>query len=266
MLMNVRRFRMVRWFAGGVALVAGVLMVGSATSSGALTCRRPITLSGRERAPIDGGRVELNANEYGSRASFTIRGCGGAADFTITHSSINQTAVGAYPSLFLGRHGDFVTQHDPFPLRVSAIRPGQVRIGVDTVTPRSARRARWVDFYDIFLTAGAHANQFTSTREELEIWQNAANRGAYGPSKRVSLDGHLYNVYDLIPSQDTVAYVPVKFPSDSFRGDLRPFIRDSVRRGYAHGNWYLADVEHGFEINSGPVVGLGDRDFFVRVG
>ncbi|MBV8941940.1 MAG: hypothetical protein JO240_09425 [Solirubrobacterales bacterium] len=228
----------------------------------------PLTLSGRQKAPILGGTIVLNANQEGSGSGATISDPNGGPGFTITHSAINQATVGAYPSLFVGQHGNLVTRHDPFPLQLSAIRPGQVITSVHSVTPRSACSARWVDFYDIFLTAGAHANQFSSTREELEIWQNAGNRAPGGTpvARGVRLDGRLYDVYNHVTDANTIAYVPRRFASGSFHGDLRPFIQDSIRRGYAQPNWYLTDVEHGFEINSGNVVGLGDANFSVQVG
>jgi hypothetical protein len=79
-----------------------------------------------------------------------------------------------------------------------------------------------------------------------------------------TLGGHVYNIYRN-PTANTVQYVPARY-SDTFSGDLRPFFLDSVKRGFAASNWYLVDVEHGFEIQNPDVVGLGDSRFGVRVG
>jgi hypothetical protein len=43
-------------------------------------------------------------------------------------------------------------------------------------------------------------------------------------------------------------------------------MRDSIRRGFAKPHWWLSDIEHGFEINSGNVVGMGDKSFGVKIG
>jgi hypothetical protein len=156
------------------------------------------------------------------------------------------------------------TRNNPFPLQLSSIKPGEVTTSVTSVTPSSAT-GRWGDFYDIFLTPGAHQSPGTMPREELTIWQNQHNRGHGTPVARgVKLDGRLYDVYTPTTALGgTHAYIPETM-NDSFNGDLLPFIQDSIRRGYAQPSWYLIVVEHGFEITQGNVLGLGDSSFSVK--
>jgi hypothetical protein len=200
-----------------VTLAASLAFVAQA---GAAT----ITLSGNQRAPVAGGRIELQANEWRGTSPFTIRSDGGP-DFTITRSAINQYQVGAYPSLFVGRHGDFVTRRDPLPLQLATIRRGEVKVSVRSVTPSAASSGRWVDILDVFLTADPNVSQFSTTRrEEMVIWQNGANRGPGLPTlvaKGVSFCGRRYNVYNVIPSQDTISYIPQTYNPQVYNPQAR---------------------------------------------
>jgi cellulose 1,4-beta-cellobiosidase len=207
--------------------------------------------------------MELNGGEYRSSAPFTIQDSNGGANFKITQSSINANTVVAYPNLYVGCHGT-CTRNNPFPLQLSSIKPGEVTTSVTSVTPSSAT-GTWGDFYDIYITAGAHQSPTTMPREELTIWLDQHNRGHGSPVARgVRLDGRVYDVYKPnTPGGGTHAYIPQTM-NDSFNGDLLPFIQDSIRRGYAKPNWYLIVVEHGFEITQGNVMGLGDSSFSVK--
>jgi hypothetical protein len=222
----------------------------------------PIALSGGQATAVNGGAIVLHGGEYQSSAPFTIQDPNGRSAFTITQSSINQTTVGAYPNLMVGCQGT-CSANSPFPLQLSSIKPGEVTTSVTSVTPSTAT-GTWADFYDIFITAGAHQSGATPPREELEIWQNENNRANGAPiATGVNLDGHLYDIYlphTSVPG--TIADIPETM-NDRFNGDLLPFIQDSISRGYAQPNWYLVELRHGFEINGGNVVGLGDSAFSV---
>jgi len=215
-----------------------------------------------ETSELDGGRNNLQANEYNSSAPLTI--CSnGMPQFEVTRSGINIVAngtPGAYPSLYRGCHWGTCTSDSGLPIEVATLeREGTVTTSYVTQTVSGGA---WDDAYDIFYNASPTGTQASGSGIEMMIW--LTHSGAVKPAgsivaSNVTIGGEVYDVWW---DGYTVTYVRVKPATSVSRLDLGPLAADSVTRGYMPASWCLIDVEAGFEIWQGGT-GLKASSFSV---
>ena len=166
--------------------------------------------SALETSKLDGGRNNLQANEYNSNAPLTI--CGnGTPQFEVTTSGINLATdgpPGAYPSLYRGCHWGICTSDSGLPIEVAALeRPGTVTTSYATQT---VTEGSWNDSYDIFYNASPTGTQGSGSGIEMMIW--LAHGGAVRPAgsivaSNVTIGGKAYDVWW---DGYTVTYVRVR--------------------------------------------------------
>jgi hypothetical protein len=102
--------------------------------------------------------------------------------------------------------------------------------------------------YDNWINAGATAGSDQGTLEQM-IWLNFRDTTPIGSSvDTVSIAGQQWDVwYGSNNGFNTVSYIRAT-NTTSATLDLKPFMDDTVARGYAQGSHYLLGIQAGFEI------------------
>jgi hypothetical protein len=202
------------------------------------------TLCGRnDYLQVLGGEYIVYNNIWGSSAGeqcIDVNGTG----FTVTLSTHNSTGVAAYPCIFKGYHHWLTsTSNSGLPIRISEI--GSVPISW-TVDGTNAGGTWNISYESWFSTTGASN---PANGGELMVWINYSGGATPGGSKvgTVNLEGYTWDVYYADWDWNYVAY-KITSPIKTISFDFKPFIDDSVSRGYLSSSWYLDALEAGFEI------------------
>ena len=198
--------------------------------------------------PLDGGVYDFQINEFDSslQECATINGVG----FTITSANFANATNGspaAYTSVFRGCHWGTCTSSNPFPIQESNIASATTSASLTQPSGYNNDAA-----YDIWF------NQTSTTSgqpngAEVMIWLN--HQGSIQPfgslTGTATIDGAQYDVWTGNQSWKIVSYVATSPVTSVSNLNLLPFFEDAVSRGSLETNWWLIDVEFGFEIWTG---------------
>ena len=252
---------------------------GGGTGVSLASCAQgnPVLMHGGNTGPLalDGGKYNLNLNEWGSGNAYSICTNGGNnVDFRIDTSSINQTggAPGAYSDLFYGDGSGQDTSGSGLPLQASAMTGGGVVTSdYGTNTTGTSGGNKWDDAYDIWFNPSKNSGDSVNGLGDLEmmVWLN--HNGGASPAgsevrQNVNIGGITYNVWD---NTGTVSYVIANPVEQVTNLDIGLLAADAVSHHYGNdggmtGNWYLLDVQAGFEVWNN-VTGLTANNFSVSV-
>jgi cellulose 1,4-beta-cellobiosidase len=210
-----------------------------------------------------GGEYRINSNVWGSTpGEQCIEASSDSTYFSVTHSTHNSSDVVAYPFIFKGCHWGSCTQNSGMPLKVGEMATTHFSWIIDTNSAGGTWNASYESW---FSTAGGTAPDAA----ELMIWINYAGGANPAGSKvaTVSIGGADWDVYFANWSHTTgwyyIAYKKT-VPATSVDLDLKEFVDDAVARGYIDTDWYLDNMEAGFEIWRGGE-GLTTNYFFASV-
>lgn len=219
----------------------------------------------------NGGYV-VQANEFNSGAPFSISFKPGPPyGYTIVNSSINAAfpgAPGAYPSIYVGNQYGNLSPLNPYPIKVSSIGPGAVTTTLTATLP--AAGPIFDCSYDNWFNTQPNPTSNAINGMEWMIW--LATGGGNLPAgtlfaSGVSIGGLTYNVYFHPPWANATAGGTASFLCTStisaISYDAYPFIQYMITQGWLNPNWYLTNMQAGFEIWSGAVAGAGINSFTV---
>jgi cellulose 1,4-beta-cellobiosidase len=222
-----------------------------------------------QTASVGGGTYTVQNNEWNSSASECVTTDGGA-DFTVANSSISNSTSGApggYPSIYQGCHWGNCSSGGltSTPIQVANLTAGKVTTSWSTTQPGGSND------YDVAYDIWYNQTPTTSGQPngtELMVWLN--HNGPVQPfgsvvASNVSVGGHTYNIWEGQQSTwDTVSYVMTSGTTSVSNLDVGTLTQDMVSRGYTKSNWYLIDVEAGFELWQGGA-GLATNSFSVNI-
>jgi cellulose 1,4-beta-cellobiosidase len=254
------------------AVAAALLLVsGGVTASlsgGASAQAATTSLCASQTASVGSGSYIVQNNEYNSSESECVT-TNGNADLTVANSSIDNAIggpPGAYPSIFQGCHwGDCSSGGlSKDPVKVSNLSSETVTTSWFTTQPGGSSNA-----YDVAYDIWFNRTRTTSGQPngtEIMVWLN--HDGDVQPfgsevASDVTIDGNEYDVWEGSQSGwDTVTYEMVKRTTSVSDLNVGGLAEDSVSRGYTGSDWYLIDVEAGFELWRGGA-GLATNSFSV---
>lgn len=213
---------------------------------------------------VEGGEYIAQNNIWGAETPQCITVDG--ASFTVDssgHDNSTSGAPAAYPSLFKGCHWGQCTAGSGLPVRAGDDMPSVTSDWSTTVTGSGAYNVA----YDLWYNT-TPATSEAPDGAEMMIWldyqgpvQPAGTRIATG----VPISGAAWDVWTTQMDWRYIAYVRTGGAASVDDIDLRAFTRDAVSRGSVEEDWYLIDVEAGFEIWRGGA-GLRTNSFSVQVG
>ncbi|GAA0558198.1 GH12 family glycosyl hydrolase domain-containing protein [Actinomadura livida] len=237
-----------------LALFSFVAPAGAATQ----LCGATDTVS------VAGGEYIAQNNIWGADTPqcITVDGTSFTVD-SAGHSNSTSGAPAAYPSLFKGCHWGQCTTGSGLPVQVDGDMPS-VTTDWSTTLPGSGS---YNAAYDLWYNT-APATTGAPDGAEMMIWldyngpvQPAGTRVASG----VQISGATWDVWTTQMDWRYIAYVRTAGTASVDDLDLRAFTRDAVARDAVEEDWYLIDVEAGFEIWQGGQ-GLRTNAFSVDVG
>jgi cellulose 1,4-beta-cellobiosidase len=252
--------------------LAGLLIalaVSSGPGSRTLGLAAATSLCQEQTAAVAGGTYIVQNNEFDSGASECVSTDGGA-DFTVANSAIDNAtngSPGAYPSIYQGCHWGNCSSGglSADPIQVSGLTTGKVTTSWSTTQPGGS--SDYDVAYDIwFNQTPTTSGQPNGT--ELMVWLN--HNGSVQPigtevASNVTLGGHTYNIWEGAQSTwNTVTYEMTSPATSVSNLDVGTLAQDMVSRAYTSKNWYLIDVEAGFELWQGGA-GLETNSFSVDV-
>ena len=165
--------------------------------------------------------------------------------FTVTSAAHDQGSVASYPAIYKGCHwGACTTGWSP--TRVSDVTTAPFSWSVNTISAGTWNVAAeaWFDA-DLDTTNGFDGGA------ELMIWLDYQGMQPAGSQVgTATIAGVTRGVWTAQIGWTYIAYRATS-PMTSINADLKPFIDDSVARGYIDSSWYLHNLEAGFELMTG---------------
>jgi hypothetical protein len=226
------------------------------------------SLCGKQRALVAGGAYVMQNDEWNSSAPECLSYSQTATSFAVSQTSISQPASGGpggYPSVSAGCFYGECTKDSGLPRQIANVGPGSVTSDWTTTQPPAGS---YDAAYDIWFATSPDTRGFPDAAE-LMIW--IAHQGSPRPL------GYQVGTADVSGRPASVWYgsgsgggVPtltyeLSAPVTSVSGlDVGAFIADAMDSGYLHPDWYLIDVQAGFELWQGGQ-GLATNDFSLRV-
>ena len=254
-----------------IAATAALLLVfGVITGlAGGTAARAATNLCQSQTGSVSGGTFIVQNNEWNSSASECVT-TDGNADFTVANSSISNSTSGApggYPSIYQGCHWGNCSAGGltSTPIQVSNLTAGKVTTSWSTTQPGGSND------YDVAYDIWYNQTPTTTGQPngtELMVWLN--KNGPIQPfgsvvASNVSIGGHTYNIWFGQQSVwDTVSYVMTSPATSVSNLDVGTLTQDMVSRGFTKSNWFLIDVEAGFELWQGGA-GLATNSFAVNI-
>lgn len=208
------------------------------------------------------GRYVIRNNRFGDQGGWQC------IDVTSKGFSISQLAgvdpsgrpVG-YPSAFYGCSYDSCSPDSALPKRVSEVRDATVRVSFSYVD-----RGSWdaVSILDLDPVRGSNGDQKT------EIIIYLGNRG-HPPATpdqvrgEMGIAGHKWEVRQISPAPGAslLAFLSAE-PITDFQFNAMDFINDARKRNLVNDDWYLNNIQAGFECRSG-CIDLALNSFAVAV-
>ncbi|MEJ2871668.1 hypothetical protein WCD74_28165 [Actinomycetospora sp. OC33-EN08] len=193
-------------------------------------------------APVAGGRFEVQNNAWGADTPQ----CTTAFDtgFSVQANHAKDSGPAAYPSIVWGCNHGTCTRGTPFPRPISDL--GDVRSSWSFSVPD---RGRWNAAYDVWLDPTPRRDGH-NTGAELMIWM--ARAGGIDPigskSGTASLGGTTWDVWtgenNGVP---VISYIRRQSVREVVDLPVTDFVTDAQRRGVVQRDWYLTNLQAGFE-------------------
>ena len=211
-----------------------------------------------------GGRYIVRNDNFGGRTE-CIRNDGLRPNFSVTSSAASSRGPdpAAYPYVFYGCSWGLCTDKSVLPAPVTRVRAASASWTIATRAP-----GRWDAAFDIWFGKHRSAYRDQATGAELMIWLNARNDPAT-PAKTFEADHRRWYVYHWVARLGTRHwnYVQVRavHPTTSVSGlNLLPVIRHVEGMGLIRRDWWMLNVESGFEIWTGGT-GLATKSFSAHI-
>jgi hypothetical protein len=228
-----------------------------------------LSLCGERRAAVAGGAYVIQNDEWNSTAPECVSYSRAGAAFTVSGTSISQSSggkPGGYPSVFAGCFYGTCTSGSGLPRRVSSVTPGSITSDWTTTQPAGGS---YDAAYDIWFSTVGGTGGFPDAAE-LMIWIGHQGPprplGGY-PLGTVRVAGRTATVwygYNSAGGPPAITY-ELSSPVSSVSGlDIGAFVHDAMDWGFLRPNWYLIDVQAGFELWQGGQ-GLATDQFSVHV-
>ncbi len=163
--------------------------------------------------------------------------------FEVSLSTHDDPGVCSYPFIYKGCHWGWCTSKDnPLPKKISEIASAPMTWVIST----EGASGTWNAAYESWFAADSSGSDYNG---EMMIWIDYNGGATPGGSKvgTVNLGGHEWDVYFAEWWVNYIAY-RLKSAADSVSLDIRDFIHDAVTRGYLETDWYMHNMEAGFEI------------------
>ena len=212
-----------------------------------------MNVSGQVQEMCDPEAMDVMDGEY--RVSNNVWGDGdGVGDqclnvdpdtsfFEVSLSTHDDPGVCSYPFIFKGCHWGHCTSKDnPFTKKISEIASAPFTWVINTESATGTWNASFEAWFD---STGSGYDY----NGELMIWIDYNGGASPGGSMvgTVDLGGHEWDVYFAEWTWNYIAY-RINTITDSVSLDLRDFIHDAICRGYIEPDWYIHNMEAGFEI------------------
>ena len=205
--------------------------------------------------------VQNNVWGGGSQTMTVEKASGNFSVKATSHNAALNGAPAAYPSVFKGCHWGNCTDNSGMPKKVASI----LHANSSWVTVQPALGI-YNAAYDLWLNQSP-TTQGKPDGAELMIWLSY-KPGIQPTGVKIAQDvviaGTKWEIWYGSGSPSTISYVRSVATTAVSNLDLKAFLVDSKNRGYIQSNWYLMDVEAGFEVWQNGV-GLGSRTFNVLV-
>jgi hypothetical protein len=192
--------------------------------------------------PVAGGRFEVQNDAWGA----TTPQCTTAFNtgFSVQASHDKDSGPAAYPSIVWGCNHGNCTKGTPFPRPLSDL--GDVRSSWAVTVPDSGR---FNASYDIWLDPTPRRDG-DNTGAELMIWTIRA--GGIDPigdkTGTVTLAGAPWDVYEGSNNGvPVISYVRQQSVRQVLDLPITDFVRDATRQGVVKPEWYLTNLQAGFE-------------------
>ncbi len=242
---------------GVVAVVAIVnpFSAKKAAAASVTTCNRTGTVD------VNGKTYEAQNNLWNSAATgqqcISVDNNSGAFTVTTNNNSLSGGAPASYPSIYKGCHWGDCTNNSNLPIQESNI--GSVNSSWSITTVGGV----WDASYDIwFNTTPTTSGQPDGT--EIMVWINHSGASPFGSNNgTVNINGSNWTVFTGRQTSWNIISYEDNSPTTSVNFDLKNFFSDAVARGSLQNNWYLIDVEAGFELWQNGV-GMTSNSFSVN--
>ena len=202
---------------------------------------RVVTGTGNKKYVIE------NGNFGGRPECITNRGL--RPNFTVTRSGANSQGpeVDAYPFALFGCSWKVCTLGSGLPARVSRVRSASASWSL-----RPTAAGRWNAAFDVWFGRHRSAINGQARGAELMIWLNAGEYPAVR-SRVITVDHRRWYVYHWVTSHGGAHwnYIQIRAvaPVTRVRGlALVPIIRQVEKMGLIRPQWWMLNIESGFEI------------------
>lgn len=236
--------------AASVAVAAGGVVLGGSTLAHAATG----VICDQFASTVQGSYYVQN-NRWGTSATQCINVTNNGFQIVQQDGVSTGGAPVSYPSIFYGCHYTLCSPGTALPKQVNTIGSAPSSINYTYVG-----NAVYDASYDIWMDPTPKTNGVN--QQEIMIWFNhTGNVQPVGSATgSATIGGRSWTVWTgNNGGNNVVSYVaPSAITSWSF--DVKPFLQDSINRGYGAANWYLTSVQAGFEPWSGGV-GLAVNSF-----
>jgi hypothetical protein len=257
--------RSVRAVAGAVAagaLLAAVLPAAqpASASSSQTLCRRYQHVAVQDG---HGGHFWVR-NDFWGTTGMCMASSGDKSNFTVVATRANRIhgQVMAYPYIFSGCSWGICTPGSGLPARASTLRDPE-----STWRTTAKVGGIWDASYDLWFDRNRMTNG-QARGAELMIWINSSNIAPF--TKRTVWIDHVAWYIDSwrtkhsgMPSWRYIQFRRVHPVSQVTNLRLGPFIRRAERLGYVQRQWWLLNIEAGFELTKGGA-GLKTTYFTAR--
>jgi hypothetical protein len=208
-----------------------------------------ITPGSPNSTSVMGGEYKVANNVWGTGAgvgSQTLEVDPNGTYWKVILSTHNSASVASYPFIWKGNHwGSATTTNNPMPKMLKEIDTAPFTWVVDTAGVAGTWDAAFESWFDDVPAS-------TSYVGELMIWINYGGGAspAGGRVATVDIGGYSWDVYFYLMGSPAWNYIAYKIttPVTSVSVDLKDFMHDALTRGYLKTDWYLANMEAGFEI------------------
>ena len=201
------------------------------------------------------GAYYVQNNRWGTTATQCINVTANGFQIVQQDGVNNGGAPVSYPSIFYGCHYTQCSPGTALPKQVSTIGTAP-----SSITYTFTGNATYDASYDIWMDPTPKTNGVN--QQEIMIWFNHTGgvQPVGSPTGTATIGGRSWTVWTgSNGGNNVVSYVaPAPIPAWSF--DVKPFLLDSIGRGFGASNWYLTSVQAGFEPWRGGV-GLAVTSF-----
>lgn len=201
---------------------------------------------------VTDGNYEVNNNNFVGKPE-CLTGENGVPAFRVNSSGASSTSPGsdAFPDIFVGCSWGRCSPHSWLPAKLSAV-------GNPKTTFEGTEHASgvWTADYDMFLDPRPLHDGQAQTEAMIVLNSKGGQNPATGDWPLVTIDGTQWWAETWETSNDKHHWRYVQFrrktPATSVKNlALGPFLHYLERRGWVTPNWYLLNIEAGFEIWSG---------------